>query len=900
MPEAEYEVELFRAQGFRRIQCASCGKFFWSLGDHTTCGETPCQEYDFLGKPPFKKRLTPRAMREDFLSFMEANGHTRVRRYPIVARWRDDVFFTQASVYPFQPWVISGEASPPANPLAISQPCVRFNDLDNVGKTGQHFTMFEMMAHHAFNFPGKPIYWKDRTVELCHRFLTERLGMDPTLVRYKESWWEGGGNSGPCLEVVFSGAEAATLVFMQNRDTNGHRVPMDTTVVDTGYGLERLVWLSQGTTSAYEAVFGEALAYLKRATGAKKVDDRVLTEYSKVAGMTKVETMADIRAIQARTAERIGIPVEDLVAQLAPLESLYVICDHARALMFLLGDGVVPSNSREGYFARLLVRRGLRTLRNLNIAYTLADTVSFLIDQSRDDYPELFFNKGDILKLLKVEEDRYRGTLEKGRATVQRVEADVRARGGDRIGLDAMLELYDSHGLTPDVVREFSEMPAEVPDDFFGRVALRHLQPAAEAGRKTIDLPAGLPPTRLRVYENRRKQKFRAKVVGVHGSAVLLDQTYFYPEGGGQEADHGRIGDAEVVDVQRVGSVVLHFVKGEPKLAIGKPATCEIDWARRENLMRNHSATHIVLGAARKVLGNHVWQTGAHKAEDLARLDITHYDSLSDAEMERIEALANEIVLSAAPVRIRTLPREQAESKYGFRLYQGGAVPGGTLRVVEIPKWDIEACGGTHVARTSDVGVVKLLRSKRIQDGVVRLEYVAGKPALAEIQRLGAALGRVGATLSVPADQVPQAVDRFYEEWRSMRRELEKARASEAGTAVADLVARAEEVQGVRVVVHRIAGGMKDLLPLSKRLAETPNIVAVLGAAGDAASVVVARGTAGRVDAGAVIQAALAVLGGKGGGKPDFAQGAGPKVEALEEALEAARREVLSSLGASV
>ena len=254
----------------------------------------------------------------------------------------------QASVYPFQPWVISGEASPPANPLVISQPCVRFVDIDNVGKTGQHFTLFEMMAHHAFNFPGKTIYWKDRTVELCHRFLTERLGMDPKLVRYKESWWEGGGNSGPCLEVVLGGAEVATLVFMENRDTNGHRVRMDTTVVDTGYGLERLVWLSQGTTSAYEAVFGEALAYLKRATGAKKVNDRVLTEYSKVAGLFDVETAADVRAIRAKTADRLGISVEELVAQLAPLEALYVICDHSRALMFLLGDGVVPRTPGRG------------------------------------------------------------------------------------------------------------------------------------------------------------------------------------------------------------------------------------------------------------------------------------------------------------------------------------------------------------------------------------------------------------------------------------------------------------------------------------------------------------------------------------------------------------------------
>src|SRR2546426_124516 len=401
MPESEYEVDFFRTEGFRRLQCASCGKFFWTLGDHSICGERPCQEYDFIGNSPFKKSLTVRAMREDFISFMEANGHTRVRRYPIVARWRDDVFFVQASVYPFQP----------------------------------------------------------------------------------------GGISGPCLEVVFGGAEAATLVFMQYRDTNGHRVPMETTVVDTGYGLERLVWLSQGTTSAYEAVFGDALAYLKRATGAKKVDGRVLTEYSKVAGMFDVETAADVRAIRAKTAARLGISVEELVTQRAPLGALAVICDHSRALMFLLGDGVVPSNSREGDFARLLIRRGRRTPRNLDITYSMADTISFLIDQNREDYPELFFNKGDILKLLKVEEQRYRDTLEKGRATVQRLEERVRAAGGQSIGLGALIELYDSHGLTPDVVKEFATLGVDVPDDFFSQVARRHERTTEPEATKRIDLP---------------------------------------------------------------------------------------------------------------------------------------------------------------------------------------------------------------------------------------------------------------------------------------------------------------------------------------------------------------------------------------------------------------------------
>ena len=167
MATKDYRVSLFKEKAFQRKKCAKCGSWFWTLGDQTTCGETPCQEYSFIGHPPTAKPLFLREMRESFLSFLEKRGHKRINRYPIVARWRDDVFFTQASIYPFQPWVVSGQEKPPANPLAISQPCVRFNDIHNVGKTGQHFTMFEMMAHHVFNYPKKKVYFKDRTVELC-------------------------------------------------------------------------------------------------------------------------------------------------------------------------------------------------------------------------------------------------------------------------------------------------------------------------------------------------------------------------------------------------------------------------------------------------------------------------------------------------------------------------------------------------------------------------------------------------------------------------------------------------------------------------------------------------------------------------------------------------------------
>ncbi|HEV8595028.1 MAG TPA: alanine--tRNA ligase, partial [Thermoplasmata archaeon] len=646
MPDSEYEVPLFREKGYQRRQCPSCKSWFWDLGGAATCGETPCKEYDFLGHSPMKRPLSLRAMREEFLSFFESKGHTRIKRYPIVARWRDDVFFTQASVYPFQPYVIDGVVDPPANPLVLSQPCVRFNDIDNVGKTGQHFTLFEMLAHHAFNRKNKPIYWKDRTVELCDEFFTSRLGVDGKLITYKEAWWEGGGNSGPCLEVILGGAEVATLVFMQNKDSNGNRIPMETQVVDTGYGLERLTWVSQGVPSAYEAVFGGMLTYLKRATGTMQMDERLLTEYSKVAGMTKIESFADLREVRRKTAERVGISVEELMKIVMPLENIYAVLDHARALMFVLADGVVPSNSREGYFARLLVRRSMRAFRVLEIDMKPTDLVTLFVQDYMEDFPEVFANRTDILKLLDVEQRRYEETLKKGRDTVRRVESDLKAGGAAAIGPDALVELYDSHGLTPEVVEEFAEMPVEVPDDFFTRVANRHGAVAAKEAK--VHAWSGTPPpSRLRVYEDMKKQRFFAKVLAVEGTGVVLDQTYFYPEGGGQEADRGTIRGYDVADVQQAGDSVVHFLKVTPSnLAVGKRVKCEIDWNRRQKLKRHHTATHITLGAARKVLGNHVWQSGAHKGPDEARLDITHYDALSDDEVRKIERLANEIVLS--------------------------------------------------------------------------------------------------------------------------------------------------------------------------------------------------------------------------------------------------------------
>ncbi len=883
---SEYELRFFLENGFTRGQCPTCGRFYWSQGRHDNCGETPCQEYLFIGDSPMGKRLKLSEMREAYQKFFEARDHARVKRYPVVTRWRDDVFYTQASVYPFQPWVIEGMAEPPANPLVISQPCVRFNDVDNVGKTGQHFTLFEMMAHHVFNYKGKPIYFKERTTELCHAFMTEELGIRPERIRYVESDWAGGGYSGPCFEVTADGAELATLVFMMYRGEGVDREPMDCQVVDTGYGLERLTWVSLGSPSAYEAVFGDVLETLKQAA-AIETDPVLLAEYSRVAGGLNVETHGDVRQLREAVARRVGIGLEELLEKTLPLEDLYSICDHTRGLAFVLGDGVVPSNVKEGYFARLLVRRGLRALDRLELDLDLEEILSMQIEHFSQDFPELERSEEEILKLARVEEGKYRETLKKGRRIVQGMK--------EEIGVEELVELYDSHGLVPEVVQEFARGEVEIPDDFFSRVAERHIQPE-EAGKVAPRVPEGYPPTRLLFYENPGKLTFKAKVLGTFQGQVVLDRTYFYPEGGGQEADTGFIGDMKVTDVQNVGGVVLHRLESHDSPEPGLQVSCRVDRERRMRLTRHHTATHIVNGASRAVLGQHVWQSGAHKSEDRASLDITHYANLSPEELEAIENLANQIVMENRRVHQGFVKREDAEAEHGFVLYQGGSIPGKDIRVVDIENFDAEACGGTHLFTTGEVGLIKILRSRRIQDGVVRLEYVAGETALEHFQERERTIQRASKILRTTPEKLPQAAQRLLGEWKAASKEAQRLRTLEASKTVEDILATAEEVEGIRVVVHSQKGSMKELLSLAKELLSQPGVVCILGARNGSANMIVGRSKDVSVDAASAMKKAAKLLGGKGGGKSDFAQGGGPRVEKLEEALSRAASEIRTLL----
>ncbi len=919
--EEEYHLPFFDEYGYVRKRCPRCGEYFWTMNaDQELCGESTthgCADYTFIKNPPTRKPYSLQEMREAFLSFFEKRGHTRIKPYLMVARWRDDLYFTNASIIDFQPYVTEGIIPPPANPLVISQPCVRFPDIESVGSTfGRHLTIFEMGGHHAFNYPDKQIYWKDQTVRYHHEFVTKTLGVKDEEVIYKEGVWSGGGNAGPDVESIIRGLEVATLVFMKYKVVNGEFIELPIRTVDTGYGIERFTWLSQGCISGFEAIYGSLLDEIREMAGIKLPDEELLAEVSRVSGLIEISKTSSRAENWRRVARRIGADPEELSELIDPIVRIYAIADHTKCLTFLLAEGVVPSNVREGYLTRLLIRRTCRLLRNLSIEDRLFDIVEMQISLWSKDFPHLKEMQDEILELLSIEKEKYEQTLSRGYGLVRRIIRESRARGAAEIPLDELVELYDSHGLTPEVVREMAEaegVEISIPENFYSYVAEKHMG-APEGGRSPLtegieDLKeefSDLPQTRRLYYEDAYIKEFKAKVLRVSGKRVVLDRTAFYPEGGGQPSDQGYLEfngkKSRVMDVQKTGGVIIHFLEG-PAPKEGDEVTGRIDWKRRISLMRNHTATHIVMGAARRILGEHVWQAGAQKGVDRSRVDISHPKRLSFQEIKEIERLANNVVVENRPVEASWMPREEAERKYGFRIYQGGVVPGRDIRIVKVKGWDVEACGGTHCKLTGEVGLIKIIRTERIQDGVERLIFSVGDSAIKAIQEVEGRILRIAELLEVQPEKVERTVNNVVSEWRNLRRERDKLTNRLAVFLAENYLADAEDVLGVKLVSKIVNADEADVDLLIKVSSEIikreKRAVSVLICIDKNARLVVNIGEEARklgVDAREIAREAGSALGGGGSGKPDFAQGGGTRIEGADEALKIAKDVVLRSL----
>ena len=901
----EFAIPFFVEQGFTRRKCPSCGSDFWTQNpDQERCGEAPCVPYTFIGNPPTKRGYTVPEMRIQFLDYFAKNGHTRIPPYPIVARWRDDVYLVGASIYDFQPYVTEGTMPPPANPLVISQPCIRFTDVELVGPTGgRHMTIFEMGGAHAFNYPNKEIYWKDQCVRYHHDLLTEAVGVPSTSVSYKEHFWSGGGNAGPDLETIVSGLEISTLVFMQYRVQGDQLIQLPIRTVDTGYGIERWSWLSQGSPSGFHAVHGPVLQQVFDLAKVN-VDQSIIQAFTLASSIHGWASIRKDRESYLQTvSEQTGNSLDVLRTMFASLEAAYAITDHSKAAAFLLADGVVPSNVGEGYLARLIIRRAGRFARQLGIFDELTSIADAQVKLWGTDFRNLREMRSEILEGLENELKKYQETISRGFEAVVRISKDLSSKGVRNISVDQLIELYDSQGLPPEIVKEGAEksgVSVEIPDNFVTLVADRHSQRArslkTESKEGDIEAKlADLPGTRPLYYENPYKTRFKAKLVArLEANAVVLDQTEFYPQGGGQLADHGELKfdgkRVKVIDVQKFGDRIVHFLD-QPLDANVELVEGEIDWQRRQNLMRHHTGTHVLIGAARRVLGEHVWQAGAQKEVDSSRLDITHYQQITPKEREKIERLANQTILRDLPVRINWMAREKAETKYGYRLYQGGAVPGSKIRVVRIVGWDVEACGGTHVKRTGELGVFRIEKIDRLQDGVERIIFSAGEPALKRISQEKEEVTSTAQLLKTTPEQLTKTAKALVAERDSLEKELEKLEAKSVEARLRSLDKNAKLVGPVRVVIAKIPKRRGiDPIKIANRIKESEkNTVAVIAEVSDKVQIAVAAGeeaVKAGINAGEIVSNAAKVLGGGGGGRQFFATGGGPAKEKVEEALK--------------
>ncbi len=760
-PERYWKVRLFDELGFERRKCKNCGKFFWSLSEQEVCNDATCKPYEFIGNPPTRKKLGFFETWKEIEKFFVENNHTLLKRYPVVCRWFP-LYFTIAGIVNFYRLTNSKlDFEFPANPSILAQPCLRFNDLPNVGLNSRSYSCFFMIQQSSL-FDGKKGYWKDKCIELDFNLLTKVFGIKPAEIVFIEDAWLGPTAFGSSLEYHVQGLELGNAVFTEFEFINGGYREMEKKVIDMGAGLERFCWITQGTLTSYDAVFGSIIEKMKRVCGLET--DEILNKYFKLSGRINVDESKNIETALKDISKEIGISVEKLKEKIEPFQALYSIADHTRALVFALSDGGIPSNTAGGYNLRVILRRALTFIDKFEWDLDLKEVCFWHVDELKKLFPELEESKDQIEKVLEVEIERYKQARERSKRIV---ESYVKA---NKIpSEEELIKLYDSEGITPEQLKE-AGLKIEIPLDFYSKITEMHMKEKQKEEKTPFDV-SELPATKLFFYENPDLLEFKAKVLKVFENWVVLDQTAFYPTSGGQLHDKGFIDGVEVLDVRKIDKVVVHKVAS--KLEEGKVVSCKVDGERRKILRKHHTATHIINYSARKVLGKHVWQYGAEKDVDKARLDITHYQALSEKEVEEIEKLANEIVEKDLPVKIEVLPRGEAEQRYGFIIYQGGPIPEKNLRIVSVGE-DHEACGGLHCNSTKEVGFISILRTKRIADGVVRIEFCSGEVALNYLRKNEEILKETCKLLNCKEVNVIEAVEKLFKVWKQKRKELKK------------------------------------------------------------------------------------------------------------------------------
>ena len=881
-------------------------------------------------------------IRKAFLDFFQHRGHSVIKSSSLIPHDDPTLLFTNAGMVQFKRCFL-GEDHRPYVRAATSQKCMRaggkHNDLENVGRTARHHTFFEMLGNFSFGD-----YFKSDAVDYAWAFLTEvmglpreklyatihegdeamRLGPDEEArgfwARYlpperilafstKDNFWAMGdtGPCGPCSEILIDQGEAMgcgkpdcrpgcdcdrylelwNLVFMQfNRKEDGVLEPLPKPSIDTGMGLERVAAVMQKVPSNYDT-------------------DLFAPVRSRVADLS---------------GYRYGTDKEKDV-------SVKVIADHSRAAAFLIGDGILPSNEGRGYVLRRVIRRALRHGRYLGLDRPfLSETALAVMESMQDTYPELLESRSYISRVIVNEEERFSETLDNGLRLLQNELRRIQDEGQKVIPGALIFKLYDTYGFPIDIVTDMARgLKLEADEAGFQQLMEKQREQSRihwkGSGEREVteayrQLAARGVRTEFVGYEN---MEVRSEIVALvrDGEAVPMVQagfevevvtpvTPFYGETGGQVGDQGEIVGSEgrltVTDTLRLpGDIFVHIGRVEQgTFTVGERVYLRVAQDLRRDTALNHTATHILHAVLRKVLGDHVKQAGSLVAPDRFRFDFTHFTALAPEEIAEIERQVNEEIRENQALEVKVMDLEEALKTGAMALFEEKY--GDRVRMVEIPGFSRELCGGTHTHRTGDIGLFVITQETSVAAGVRRIEGLTGRAALAYVQKQQTALRHAAQLLKAAPLELPERIEKLTHAQKQLERELESLKASLASRHSTDLLAQAEEVGGVKMLVVQVeADNPRILREMNDQFKDRMKSgVAVLGAAHEGKAFLLVGVTADlthRIQAGNLIKEIVKEVGGSGGGRPDMAQAGGNRPENLAAALELARKLIREKLG---
>ena len=867
-------------------------------------------------------------VRRQFLEFFAGEAHRIVRSSALVPMNDPTLLFTNAGMVQFKD-VFTGLEKRDYNRAVSSQKCLRVsgkhNDLENVGRTARHHTFFEMLGNFSF---GE--YFKEKAIEFGWEFLINRVGLDgdrmwitvfreddeaaelwerlvgvppERIVRMdeKDNFWAMGdtGPCGPCSELIYDqgdhivGAppgsghededgdrylELWNLVFMQfNREASGRMEPLPKPSVDTGMGLERLAAVVQKEDSNYHTDLLMPLIH--------SVEEHCGKEY------TGGDAPNDV--------------------------SFRVIADHVRAVSFLVADGVLPSNEGRGYVLRRVARRALRHGRMLGIEGPfLHQTAGVVADMMGGAFPELREGLSYISRVTLAEEERFANTLAQGQPRMDALAEEVKSSGSATIPGGEVFTLLDTYGYPWDLAVETAAFHGLGIDQGGFDEAMEQQRERARAhwkgsGEAAVDeiwhqVRDEAGATEFTGYDH-DEERACARALMVDGvlsdeagagdeARVVLDKTPFYGEAGGQEGDRGGFswpdGAAVVLDTQKpLPDVYAHHIKvTEGTLRKGQNVNARIDTERRDLLRRNHSATHLLQYALRQVLGDHVKQAGSHLSPERLRFDYTHFAAMTSRERERVEDIVNERIRENANVETRHMSIDDALAEGATALF--GERYGEDVRVVSVGDFSMELCGGTHARAVGDIGLFRILHEGSVASGVRRIEALTGEGALLQARKEQHVLSEIGElTRAAPLEEA-ERVKRLLDRVKTLERELKDSRDRQSRDEMGDLASEAKEISGVRLIAVRRdglqAGELRGIIDAAKGKLQSG--VAVVAAVTDgkvAIAAGVTKDLTSRIHAGNLVKEVASLVGGRGGGRQDFAQAGGKDVEKVDDALAA-------------